>query len=176
MSHMINEFSPELIELCNRGDDRYFYYYGYVDDKNWGLEFEWYRDKKYSKIEYVLPRVKKDGLELKKAFKGLRNNFRIVLAAVTQNGNALQFASESLKENKEIVLAAVRENGNALEYASYFMKDDELIAYEATKNNKYRVNLAFSYISDRLQKCDYLKEIRSGYTLNISDFVEVFGR
>ena len=101
-------------ELILGDEDRY------IDRENRGLfKLLGFEDKplneNYSRFDYVLSRVKKDGLELQHASKRLRKNYRIVRAAVEQNGLALQFASEKLQGNKRIVLASVTENGNALQ-------------------------------------------------------------
>ncbi|PWL72365.1 MAG: hypothetical protein DBY25_03530 [Clostridiales bacterium] len=66
----------------------------------------------------VLNLVKKDGNNLARAPKKLRNSRDIVLAAVLQNGMALKYASDKRRADREIVLAAVEQNRDALQYAS----------------------------------------------------------
>lgn len=73
--------------------------------------------------ESVLRMVERDGNNLARAARKLKNNKKVVLTAVTQNGYALRHASKRLRGNKEIVRAAVEQNPDALQFASKKLRD-----------------------------------------------------
>ena len=81
------------------------------------------------------------------------NNFDFVLSKVKQDGMALYYASNELKDNGEIVKIAVKQKGWALYYASEKLRDNEEIVKEAVKQNGF----AFQFASENLQK-EFIKK------------------
>ena len=81
-------------------------------DANGGEVVDW------GNRDSVLYMVRKDGNNLVRAARRLRNNKEVVLVAVAQNGYALKYASRRLRRNVEIVRVAVEQYPDAIRYAS----------------------------------------------------------
>jgi len=76
-------------------------------------------NREWNNKEFVLAKVREDGINLQRASSRLRDDDDVVLAAVGQWGEALQYASERLRGSLAIVGAAVQAAGAAvLAYAS----------------------------------------------------------
>jgi predicted dinucleotide-binding enzyme len=66
--------------------------------------------------------LEQNGLSLRHASDGMRDDHEMVIAAVTQNGHALQYASKRLRSDWTIVEVAAATNPDALQYA-----DDDVL-------------------------------------------------
>lgn len=138
----------------------------------------------------VLERVKKDGLLLRKASKGLRNDPEVVLAAIDNDGWALEFASKELRNNKEIVLKAVYYDGRPLQFASKELQNDPEVVLAAMRYIAIS-DVTFQYASDKLKdnkefvllalknKCNILKHVSDKLKDDkdvVLEAVKVYGR
>ena len=94
----------------------------------------------------ALPRLKKDGMDLKYVSELLKRDKEVVMAAVCQNGNSLRFASPEIQDDDEVVLAATREAPHALNYASERIKNDKNFVRQVCQFNIY----SLSHASKRL--------------------------
>jgi hypothetical protein len=65
-----------------------------------------------------------------------------MMEAVASNGLALKFADEGLKEDPNLVLAAVRQNGRALRYACAALKADRAVVLAAACQNGRHCSVA----------------------------------
>ena len=121
----------------------------------------------------VMSVVKKNGLALEYASKGLRGDKEVVLNAVKQSRlyefggaskelrkdrkfvlevlkegvNALKYVSEELKNNRNFVLEIVKQKGDFLKYVSEELKNDKEIVLESIKQNVD----SLKYASDKLK-------------------------
>lgn len=79
----------------------------------------------YSK-EYVLEKIKRNGLELKNFIK-FQDDKDVVFEAVKNNGWALEYASDRLKNDEDIVLEALLKNNNKnlMRFVSPELKKDK---------------------------------------------------
>ena len=81
-------------------------------DANGGERVDW------ENRDSVLNKKKKNGLNLSRASKKIKNNRDVVLAAVLQNGMALRYASEKCRADREIVTVALEQTPDAFEFVS----------------------------------------------------------
>ena len=93
-------------------------------------------------VEFVMPAVKRDGMDLKYALEPALLERPIVVIAVSQDGMALQYAPEQYKKDAEIVRIAVRQNGNALQFADDTLRTDFGIILDAVQNDGLALTFA----------------------------------
>ena len=83
----------------------------YVDFFEYSNETKEKNIEDWSNFDFVLNKVKQDGIVLEFASERLKDNEEIVKEAVKQYGLALEYASEELQNNEEIVMEAVKQYG-----------------------------------------------------------------
>jgi hypothetical protein len=91
----------------------------------------------------VLIKVEKDGLNLKYADYGLRDDFDVVLTAIEDNPLSLEFASRVLKNDKKIALAAI-ENGSS-QFISDELKNNLEFAKDVWNSTKKLTPKSYSH-------------------------------
>lgn len=97
--------------------------------------------------DFVLDKLKEDGLLLGRASAEFKANKDVVLAAVWQDGDSLQYASDELKADKHVVFTAICQHGCSLLHASDDLRGDKEIALAAVAQNGW----ALEFVSEELK-------------------------
>lgn len=83
----------------------------------------------------IIAALKLDSVSFFELIERLKCNRKLFLEVVKNNGLALRYANQGLREDKELVLEAVRENGLALKYASWRWQNNPDVVFEAISEN-----------------------------------------
>jgi len=91
------------------------------------------KEENWSDKEYVLERVKNDGMALQYASEGLRDDRDVVMKAIENNGTALEYASEELRADMDVVLCAIENDVDSVSFVSEDMWSSKSFVKEAVK-------------------------------------------
>ena len=83
----------------------------------------------------VMAAVKKSGVKLQYASRGLQSDRDVAFAAVENNGWSLRYLTQDLRKDKDVVLKAVKQNGLALRYAQKLVRSNRKVILAAVKQN-----------------------------------------